>query len=147
MSCYAFPCCFVLDSEKMTPQLRIEVDSKLLGDPIEVAALRGIGWSYQPSSSTASPSNWRAKEITIARQKEYMGNLKDDIESDKKEKEEISKKIADLEKSLGGLPWSKVHFPWALVRSAVMTAQEPEAGQARSEQAVCGDQASLPLLL
>lgn len=78
----------------------IEVESKLLGDPIEVAALRSIAWSYQPSSSTASPSNWRAKEITIARQKEYMAGLKDDIESDKKEKEEVSKKIQDLEKSL-----------------------------------------------
>ena len=82
-------------------QPRIEVDNKLLGDPIEVAALRGIGWSYQPSSCTASPSNWRAKEITIARQKEHMGNLKDEIESDKKEKEEITKKLAELEKSLG----------------------------------------------
>ena len=76
------------------------MDNKLLGDPIEVAALRGIGWSYQPSNSTASPSNWRAKEITIARQKEFMGSLKDEIESDKKEKEEITKKIAELEKSL-----------------------------------------------
>lgn len=28
------------------------------------------------------------QEITIARQKEYMAGLKDDIESDKKEKEE-----------------------------------------------------------
>ena len=29
------------------------------------------------------------KEITIARQKEYMAGLKDDIETDKKEKEEV----------------------------------------------------------
>lgn len=78
----------------------IEVDNKLLGDPIEVAALRGISWSYQPSTSTASPSNWRAKEITILRQKEFMANLKDEVESDKKEKEEVAKKIAELEKSL-----------------------------------------------
>ena len=49
------------------------MDNKLLGDPIEVAALRGISWSYQPSTSTASPSNWRAKEITILRQKGVYG--------------------------------------------------------------------------
>ncbi|CAK9048444.1 unnamed protein product [Durusdinium trenchii] len=77
----------------------IEVENKLLGDPIEVAALRSISWSYQPSSSTASPTNWRAKEITIARQKTYMAGLKDDIESDKKEKEEVTKKLQELEKS------------------------------------------------
>lgn len=29
------------------------------------------------------------EEITIARQKEYMAGLKDDIETDKKEKEEV----------------------------------------------------------
>ena len=33
-----------------------------------------------------SPDEWQ--EITISRQKEYMASLKDDIESDKKEKEE-----------------------------------------------------------
>eukprot|EP00913_Durusdinium_trenchii_P012654 g11882.t1 len=39
-------------------------------------------------------------EITIARQKTYMAGLKDDIESDKKEKEEVTKKLQELEKSL-----------------------------------------------
>ncbi|CAJ1358711.1 unnamed protein product [Effrenium voratum] len=78
----------------------IEVDKKLLGDPIEVAALRGIGWSYQPSTSTASPTNWRAKELTIASKKEYVAGLKDSIEADRKEKEEVTKKIQELERSL-----------------------------------------------
>ena len=33
----------------------LEIDGKLVGDPIEVAALRAIRWSYAPNSSTATP--------------------------------------------------------------------------------------------
>lgn len=78
----------------------IEVDGKAIGDPIEVAALKGVGWSYIPSTSTASPGRWRAKELNIAKQKQYLGTLRDDLEADKKEKEELVKKLEDVEKSL-----------------------------------------------
>lgn len=33
----------------------LEVDNKLVGDPIEVAGLRSIKWLYTPANSTASP--------------------------------------------------------------------------------------------
>merc|ERR1711975_83875 len=78
----------------------IEVDNKAIGDPIEVAALAGIGWSYTPNTSTASPGAWRTKEIFHVKQKEYLACLRDDIEADKKEKEEVVKNMEDLEKQI-----------------------------------------------
>jgi len=78
----------------------IEVDGKALGDPIEVAALQGVGWSYVPTTSTSSPGTWRMREKFIAKQRQFVATLRDEIESDKKEKEELNKKIEDLEKTL-----------------------------------------------
>jgi len=78
----------------------IEVDGKLLGDPIEVASLKGICWSYEPGSSTATPTAWRAKEQLLQKQKEHMEKLNDDIPADKKEKEELTKKLKDLKTGL-----------------------------------------------
>lgn len=77
----------------------IEVDGKAIGDPIEVAALKGVGWSYVPQTNTASPGRWRAKEQLIAKQRQYLGTLRADMEADKKEKEELVKKLEDLEKT------------------------------------------------
>jgi cation-transporting ATPase 13A1 len=37
----------------------LEIDGKLLGDPIEVAALKAIDWAYTPSSATAQPGTKR----------------------------------------------------------------------------------------
>eukprot|EP00927_Polykrikos_kofoidii_P070684 TRINITY_DN67092_c0_g1_i1.p1 TRINITY_DN67092_c0_g1~~TRINITY_DN67092_c0_g1_i1.p1 ORF type:complete len:1491 (-),score=364.92 TRINITY_DN67092_c0_g1_i1:51-4337(-) len=78
----------------------IEFDGKALGDPIEVAALRGVAWSYEPSKSAASPGAWRAREQGIAKQREYMASLRDDMETDKKEKVDTQKKIDEAEKTL-----------------------------------------------
>lgn len=78
----------------------IEVDGKAIGDPIEVAALRGIGWSYIPSASTASPGNWHLKELALTKQREQLASFRDDVEADRKEKAELQKKIEDLEKTL-----------------------------------------------
>jgi hypothetical protein len=43
------------------------------------------------------------QEITIARQKEYMAGLKDDIESDKKEKEEACRILQNPADGSGNL--------------------------------------------
>ena len=43
------------------------------------------------------------QEITIARQKEYMAGLKDDIESDKKEKEEACRILQNPTDGFGNL--------------------------------------------
>ena len=34
----------------------IEVNDQLLGDPIEIASIRGIGWIYDPSQERAFPA-------------------------------------------------------------------------------------------
>mmetsp|Transcript_43111 Transcript_43111/g.99299 ORF Transcript_43111/g.99299 Transcript_43111/m.99299 type:complete len:1493 (-) Transcript_43111:148-4626(-) len=78
----------------------IEVDGKNIGDPIEVAALKGIGWSYVPQTTTASPGLWRVREQACARLKETMSTLKDDVQADKKEKEELTKRLEEQEKML-----------------------------------------------
>jgi len=77
----------------------IEVEGKAIGDPIEVAALNGVAWSYVPGTSTASPTPWRNKESFIAKQREFLKSLTDH-EADKKEKEEVTKRVEELEKSL-----------------------------------------------
>jgi cation-transporting ATPase 13A1 len=38
----------------------LEIDGKILGDPIEVAALQAIDWVYTPSTATAAPGTKRA---------------------------------------------------------------------------------------
>lgn len=78
----------------------IEVDGKAIGDPIEVAALRGVAWSYEPAKKTGSPGAWRAKEQTLMKQKEYHATLREDIEADKKEKVEMQKSMDENEKKL-----------------------------------------------
>jgi len=38
----------------------------LVGDPIEVAALEGVEWSYDHATQTATPGQWRTLDKTIA---------------------------------------------------------------------------------
>jgi len=78
----------------------IEVEGKAVGDPIEVAALRGVEWSYEPSKSTASPGIWRAREQSCAKQREFIATLRDELEADKNEKVELQKKLEEVEKTL-----------------------------------------------
>lgn len=78
----------------------IEVDGKLLGDPIEIAAMNSVSWSFVPGTATASPGPWRAREIFVEKQKDIMKSLRDDVEADKKEKEEMKKKVDELEKTI-----------------------------------------------
>jgi len=76
----------------------IEVEGRAIGDPIEVAALQGVGWSYVPGTNTASPTLWRNKESFVQKQREFVATLTH--EADKNEKEEVTKKIENLEKTL-----------------------------------------------
>jgi len=78
----------------------IEVEGKAIGDPIEVAALSGVAWSYIPKESTATPGPWHSKEMFLEKQKEYVKCLRDDIEADKKEKEQVTKNMEDLAKEI-----------------------------------------------
>ena len=53
----------------------MDVEGKAIGDPIEVAALRAVKWSYEPSKATASPGAWRAKELMCTYKGTYFGIL------------------------------------------------------------------------
>lgn len=75
----------------------IEVDGKSVGDPIEVAALRGIQWSFVAANNTAKPGIWYFKEKQLAHQKEYIAALP---ENDKDERESANKRLAEIEQQL-----------------------------------------------
>ena len=39
----------------------------LIGDPIELAAIRGLDWRFDPASETAYPGTWEAKQAVLTR--------------------------------------------------------------------------------
>ena len=52
----------------------------LAGDPIEVAALKGTGWQYDPNENTARPAAWAEllkKATTCKEEGEKLGAQKD----------------------------------------------------------------------
>lgn len=40
-------------------------DSNLVGDPIELAAMKGVEWRWEANTSTAKPGIWHIQELTI----------------------------------------------------------------------------------
>ncbi|CAD7959303.1 unnamed protein product [Amoebophrya sp. A120] len=72
----------------------IEVQNKMCGDPIEIAALKGIEWSYCSESSTAHPGTYLQKERALKQAKEVV-----EKEQDPTKKKELKKDCDDLEKS------------------------------------------------
>jgi len=58
MSAANLECCLVLAGCHSL----LEVDGKLVGDPIEVAGLRAVRWEYKPTNSTATPKALPAGE-------------------------------------------------------------------------------------
>ena len=44
----------------------IHVDGAgIMGDPIETAALKGIGWRYNAATSTATPGDWQSVKVAL----------------------------------------------------------------------------------
>eukprot|EP00929_Paragymnodinium_shiwhaense_P113015 TRINITY_DN81280_c0_g1_i1.p1 TRINITY_DN81280_c0_g1~~TRINITY_DN81280_c0_g1_i1.p1 ORF type:complete len:1486 (+),score=495.64 TRINITY_DN81280_c0_g1_i1:141-4598(+) len=78
----------------------IEVDGRALGDPIEVAAMRAVGWSYEPDKQLATPTAWRIKEQYVTKQKELLKTFQDDVEADKQQKADTLKRIDEKEKEI-----------------------------------------------
>jgi cation-transporting ATPase 13A1 len=125
----------------------IEVDGKAIGDPIEVAALHGVAWSYTPNDRTASPGPWRSKELFLAKQKEYVTCLREDIETDKKEKEELTKNMEDLEKEikhdkqesakLRVVIEQRFHFSSELARMSTICSVHTSGGEKMQEGTYC----------
>jgi magnesium-transporting ATPase (P-type) len=64
----------------------------LIGDPIELAALRGVDWRYEAKTQTAKPGNWEGKETQI----EQLKSTRQKMESGSVQKAEADAKVAEL---------------------------------------------------
>eukprot|EP01060_Flectonema_neradi_P039572 TRINITY_DN875_c3_g1_i1.p1 TRINITY_DN875_c3_g1~~TRINITY_DN875_c3_g1_i1.p1 ORF type:complete len:1474 (+),score=380.10 TRINITY_DN875_c3_g1_i1:61-4482(+) len=67
---------------------------KIVGDPIEVAALRGVEWRYDAKEQTARRGNWEQKERSIAEAEKEIKAYK----STTKRFKELTLKIGELQK-------------------------------------------------
>jgi len=76
----------------------------VVGDPIEIAALKGIEWRYDAVSQTAKPGDWESLEKAVGKVKEEQAALAAGPQNGatKKAQEKNSKKVADLEKLIKG---------------------------------------------
>eukprot|EP00392_Amoebophrya_sp_AT5.2_P004320 g4328.t1 len=72
----------------------IEVQGKMCGDPIEIAALKGIEWSYDSDATTAYPGTYLQKEKALKQAKEVV-----EKELEKGKKAELKKDCDELEKA------------------------------------------------
>ena len=55
----------------------VDVDGVgLVGDPIEMAALRGIGWRYYGSEESSKPGNWEPTEKTLKELEDTLEKMK-----------------------------------------------------------------------
>jgi cation-transporting ATPase 13A1 len=55
----------------------VPVDSGLVGDPIELAALVGVEWRYDAKTQTSSPGNWESKEKMVEHLESKVKGLKE----------------------------------------------------------------------
>ena len=82
----------------------VEVQGKMCGDPIEIAGLKGIEWTYRSESSSCVPGTYLAKERAIEAAEKILNRetagsakhkeLAKDV-NDLKQKYEHQKKVAD----------------------------------------------------
>jgi cation-transporting ATPase 13A1 len=69
----------------------VDVDGVgLVGDPIEMAALRGIGWRYNGSEESCKPGNWEPTEKTLKELEDTLAKMK----PDDKKRDDVTTKIA-----------------------------------------------------
>lgn len=68
------PCAFVLAGCNAL----IEVNERLCGDPIEIAALKGIEWSYDSAKKTVTPGQWLLKRRALAEARKILDREPDD---------------------------------------------------------------------
>ena len=55
--------------------MRVEGNDQLIGDPIEIAGLRGVGWRFDAAESTARPGRWEDTEKAVAQMKVKLSKL------------------------------------------------------------------------
>ncbi len=117
-----------------------EQQQQLVGDPIEIAALKGIEWKYDVSTQTATPGNFSEKEKAVADRRKRIESLKQG-----KEKE--------AEKRAKESPVSAVtikhhhHFSSHLQRMSVVVSRSLKSGAVERCCLVKGSPEAVKLLL
>lgn len=67
----------------------------LIGDPIELAGIAGVQWSYDPATQQSRPGNWAKREGLLESQRTSLANC-----TDVSMKSAIEEKISKLEASV-----------------------------------------------
>jgi cation-transporting ATPase 13A1 len=76
--------------------MRVEGNAELIGDPIEIAGLRGVGWRFDASDSTSRPGRWEDTEKATALLKIKL----DKLEPGKAQRAECELEMEQLQKSI-----------------------------------------------
>jgi cation-transporting ATPase 13A1 len=84
--------CHSLLSASNNPAADNKKAQQLVGDPIEIAALKGIEWKYDVNTQTATPGNHAEKEKAVSDRRKQIESLKPG-----KEKDAALAKLAALE--------------------------------------------------
>mmetsp|Transcript_79550 Transcript_79550/g.125471 ORF Transcript_79550/g.125471 Transcript_79550/m.125471 type:complete len:1593 (+) Transcript_79550:56-4834(+) len=67
----------------------------VMGDPIELAALKGVEWRYDSKTTSSLPGNWDATQKAIASLEEQIKKFQQENNKEKKEQAEKDKKAAE----------------------------------------------------
>eukprot|EP00756_Hemistasia_phaeocysticola_P025021 Hpha_TRINITY_DN15984_c2_g6::TRINITY_DN15984_c2_g6_i1::g.72856::m.72856/K14950/ATP13A1, SPF1; manganese-transporting P-type ATPase len=75
----------------------LHVDGEgIVGDPIELAALRGVEWRYDAAKQIARPGDWEVKEQTVKRLELELKAL----DKNPKRKKEVEKQLEEVKKAV-----------------------------------------------
>jgi len=75
----------------------ISVDGETIGDPIETAALRGIGWRWEDKHQIAHKGNWERQQQRLKALKTEYQTMEKDEKTPVAAKEEMKKKMSTLD--------------------------------------------------
>lgn len=67
----------------------------LIGDPIELAGIAGVQWSYEPLTQMAHPGNWAKRQARLEFQRTSLANC-----ADASMKSKIEEQMSKLEASI-----------------------------------------------
>lgn len=130
----------------------------VVGDPIEIAGMKGVGWQYDAKAEAASPGDWEASEKAAEKAKKELEQLKDNPSARKVVEERLrvlEKSIESAKEKAKASPVSKSriirrhHFASKLQRMSVVVEVNARSDFAASRYAclVKGSaEALLPLL-
>ena len=89
--------------------IRVEGISSIMGDPIELAALKGLQWSYNGETETSTPGDWKIAEAAAVQAEQELVSKPNDVHL--KSKAEMLRNAATERKSITSQsPISSIHI-------------------------------------